>query len=389
VLHLSDSYLPLLGGIETQVARLAAHQAAAGHDVDVVTTTPSAPGAFGCTTAVDSDGVRVHRIAARVPGRFPIHPRSTRHVLARLDALDAAGERPDVVHLHLGVLAPTVQAALVPLVRRGLPLVLTVHSVWGRAERALALLDRMVHWSRLPVLWTAVSELTAAPLRRIVSAADGDAAECVAVLGNGVDVASWRLERVERDDRALGRGAVHVVSAARFAPRKRMLPLVQALVAAARRLPHGALTATLAGAGEQLDAARRAVAAAGLADVIDLPGRMSPDELRALYARADVFVAPAVKEAFGIAALEAQVAGLAVVARAGSGIAERLTDGVDGLVVPDDGALATAIERLAVEPGLLDAMITHNRAHPPAADWPQVLADTDAIYRRAAALIHA
>ncbi len=182
ITHLTDCYLPLLGGIETQVARLAQQQAAAGHDVAVVCTTPARPGAHGVSTERDGD-VTVHRLAARVPGGYPVHPRAPHHVARVLRA-----DRPDVVHLHMGVLTPSTQASLRTVVRAGLPAVLTVHSVWGGAERAFAGLDRVVRWSRWPVLWSAVSELTAAPLRRIV----GDRGEVV-VLHNGLDLDAWRV----------------------------------------------------------------------------------------------------------------------------------------------------------------------------------------------------
>ncbi|MFD6137947.1 glycosyltransferase family 4 protein, partial [Isoptericola sp. NPDC060257] len=207
IVHVSDSYLPLLGGIETQVARLARRQAEAGHDVEVITTTPAAPGEHGLTTLTDDDGVVVHRVAARVPGGFPVHPRSTAHVLARLRDLEADGHRPDAVHLHMGVLAPTVELALRPVTRLGLPALLTVHSVWGGWERAFAALDRATRWSAWPVQWSAVSELTAAPLRRVVGRRLGPDAEAgrVSVLGNGIDVDAWRLPRVERGERAEGR----------------------------------------------------------------------------------------------------------------------------------------------------------------------------------------
>src|SRR5690606_20498480 len=130
---------------------------------------------------------------------------------------------------HMGVLAPTTQAALRPVTRLGLPALLTVHSVWDGWERAFAALDGAARWSAWPVQWSAVSELTAAPLRRIVGrrlgAAEADAR--VSVLGNGIDVDAWRLPRTERGDRAEGH-EVHVVSATRFAPRKRVLPMLEA-----------------------------------------------------------------------------------------------------------------------------------------------------------------
>jgi glycogen(starch) synthase len=39
ILHLTDHYLPALGGIETHVAALASRQAARGDDVTVLTST--------------------------------------------------------------------------------------------------------------------------------------------------------------------------------------------------------------------------------------------------------------------------------------------------------------------------------------------------------------
>lgn len=386
IVHVSDSYLPLLGGIETQVARLARRQAEAGHEVEVITTTPAAPGAHGITTATDDDGVVVHRIAARVPGGYPVHPRSTRRVVARLRELASTGRRPQAVHLHMGVLAPTVELALRPIAREGLPTLLTVHSVWGGWERAFAGLDRVTGWAAWPVQWSAVSELTAAPLRRVVGRRLGPdaAAHRVSVLGNGIDVEAWRLPRVERGDRAEGR-EVHVVSATRFAPRKRVLPMLEAIAAAVEKAP-GRIVATIGGDGPQLVEARRWVRERGLADTVRLVGRLTPTELKRLYVRSDVFVAPAVQDAFGIAALEAQAAGLAVVSRSQSGVAERLVDGRDALLVDDDAALADALVRLADDPALLDAMIAHNRSAELATSWPRVLADVDAAYERAAGL---
>ncbi|WP_194522198.1 glycosyltransferase family 4 protein [Cellulosimicrobium sp. JZ28] len=374
ITHLTDCYLPLLGGIETQVARLAQQQAAAGHDVAVVCTTPARPGAHGVSTERDGD-VTVHRLAARVPGGYPVHPRAPHHVAQVLRA-----DRPDVVHLHMGVLTPSTQASLRTVVRAGLPAVLTVHSVWGGAERAFAGLDRVVRWSRWPVLWSAVSELTAAPLRRIV----GDHGEVV-VLHNGLDLDAWRVPRTERADRMEG-SAVHVVAATRFAPRKRVLPFLEVVRDAVARLPEGALHVTLAGDGPELADARRFVTEHGLGSVVSLPGRLDATGLQRLYARADVFAAPAVEEAFGIAALEGQAAGLAVLTRSQSGVAERLIDGVDALVADDDAGLADALVRLATEDGLLDRIVAHNRDVPSSAGWPRVLADVERAYERAATI---
>ena len=225
-----------------------------------------------------------------------------------------------------------------------------------------------------------MSELTAAPLRRIV----GDHGEVV-VLHNGLDLDAWRVPRTERADRMEG-SAVHVVAATRFAPRKRVLPFLEVVRDAVARLPEGALHVTLAGDGPELADARRFVTEHGLGSVVSLPGRLDATGLQRLYARADVFAAPAVEEAFGIAALEGQAAGLAVLTRSQSGVAERLTDGVDALVADDDAGLADALVRLATEDGLLDRIVAHNRDVPSSAGWPRVLADVERAYERAATI---
>jgi glycosyltransferase involved in cell wall biosynthesis len=108
--------------------------------------------------------------------------------------------------------------------------------------------------------------------------------------------------------------------------------------------------------------------------------------VRAAYADADVFLAPAELEAFGIAALEARTAGLAVVARRGTGIAEFVEDGVDGLLVADDTEMTEAIVQLARDGRLLEGMLTHNRGVRPPFGWDDVLGAADAEYARARAL---
>jgi len=367
IVHVSDSYLPGLGGIETQIAYLAREQAAAGNAVSVITTTPGSPGAHGLSRAVE-DGLDVSRIAARIPGGYPIHPRAARHVASALRS-----QRPDVVHLHMGILAPTAQASLRVVRRLGLPAVVTVHSVWGPAqERALRLLDSVVRWSRLPVEIATVSEMAAAPLRRV---AGGRAP--VHVLRNGVDVGEWLGAPLPRE-----RPGVHAVYAARFAPRKRVLPLLESLRRTREILgPDGAaLHVTIAGEGEELARARAFCAAHGMTSWVALPGRLTRAELIELYRRADVYLAPGVLDAFSVASQEAQAAGLAIVTRSQSGAAELVTDGVEGLLADDDEALAGALARLVREPDLLARIVTRNRTVPPVTAWPAVVAAHDAVY---------
>ena len=81
-------------------------------------------------------------------------------------------------------------------------------------------------------------------------------------------------------------------------------------------------------------------------------GRVDDRRLRALYAGADVFVAPSRYESFGLVLLEAMMFGVTVVASATGGMAEIVEDGESGLLVPpgDSEALAAALERVLTDP---------------------------------------
>ncbi|HEY1260040.1 MAG TPA: glycosyltransferase family 4 protein [Stellaceae bacterium] len=74
-------------------------------------------------------------------------------------------------------------------------------------------------------------------------------------------------------------------------------------------------------------------------------------------AATDLCVWPAVNEAFGMALLEAQAAGLPVVAGATGGVGEIMTPGLTGLLVPPDdaAAFAAAVRELLTDRARLDA----------------------------------
>lgn len=71
-------------------------------------------------------------------------------------------------------------------------------------------------------------------------------------------------------------------------------------------------------------------------------GAVDPDRLMQLYLGADILVWPAINEAYGMALLEAQAAGLPVVAGDAGGVPDIVTHGVTGLLSPEGDAAAFA-----------------------------------------------
>lgn len=114
-----------------------------------------------------------------------------------------------------------------------------------------------------------------------------------------------------------------------------------------------------------------------------MPGVLTREEIRRVLGRADVYVAPAALESFGIAALEARCAGVPVIGMSRSGLGEFVTDGIEGFLVDDDAQMLEAVRSLALSPVLRAAMRHHNATTAPPMAWPLVLAQHDHVYARA------
>ncbi len=99
-------------------------------------------------------------------------------------------------------------------------------------------------------------------------------------------------------------------------------------------------------------------------DRVRLLGEVAAEALPALYAACDLLVWPAIHEAYGMALLEAQAAGLPVVAGQGAGAAQLVLDGQTGrLTVPGDAAaFAQAVAGLLAAPETRRTMARAARA---------------------------
>ena len=85
-------------------------------------------------------------------------------------------------------------------------------------------------------------------------------------------------------------------------------------------------------------------------------GPVSRDRTEEFYRSADLFVLPTLSDGFALTQLEAMAHGLPVIATPNCG--EVVTDGIDGLIVPDSdsNALAEAFQMILQEPAKLEAM---------------------------------
>jgi glycosyltransferase involved in cell wall biosynthesis len=93
-------------------------------------------------------------------------------------------------------------------------------------------------------------------------------------------------------------------------------------------------------------------ALAPVAERVRYAGEIEQAEIAGWCAASDLMVWPAIREAFGMALLEGQAAGLPVVAGATGGVPEIIADGETGLLPPvgDEAAFAAAVARLLDDP---------------------------------------
>jgi glycosyltransferase involved in cell wall biosynthesis len=244
---------------------------------------------------------------------------------------------------------------LVEILRRLRPRIAHVMDVWPQAAVAarLARVPRVLvthHTPELPRrdnlagrVWQRLGWL-ARPEVIYTSEADRarDGRRPSHVVPLGID-----LDRFDGARPALRSDRPLVGNVARLAPQKDHRTLLEA----ARLVPEAEFV--VAGDGEL----RAELERAAVPNVRLLGSR---DDVPELLASFDVFAFPSLFEGLCLAVIEAQAAGVPVVATPVGGIRETVVDGETGLLVPtrDPGALAAAIRQLLEEREAAEAMAT-------------------------------
>jgi glycosyltransferase involved in cell wall biosynthesis len=256
--------------------------------------------------------------------------------------------RPDVVHAHLEWSCHLAGALVLSLGRDRPRLVLqtdndprryaALHR--GLARRIGPLADAHVVPGRS--IAGAMRELVGRPLPGL------------AVIPLGIRPENFQAERADPHEVArLRAGAPAVIGAVgRLAPQKNLSVLLQALPRLLPEVPN--LRVLLVGSGPLRGALEREAADLGVAGAVRFSGVRT--DLATVYAALDVLAFPSAHEGQGLVLLEAMAARVPVVASAVSGVADVVTHGRNGLLVPvnEPEALAAAILRV-----LRDAPLRH------------------------------
>jgi len=335
----------IYGGLGRHVLALSRAQAAAGHEVTVVTQRPA-----GTDPREVYDGVRVIRTPALtppvrrdLPGLMTWTADLDRQLAATLQRLDAEPP-PHVVHAHDWVVeqAATTARRLWPA-----PLVTTIHATeagrhsgWITGEPSETIHACEWRLARISSTVITCSEAMNREARILYQLSP----ERVVTVPNGIDLTEWQPSPAEPDSRQSRDPLIVFVGRLEWEKGIHVLIDAASLVDAA-----SSVRFTIAGTGTRVEHLREQ---ASDNPAIEFVGPVADAEVRGLYSRAAAVVVPSLYEPFGLVALEAAAVGAPLIVSDTGGLAEIVTTGRTGLVVPanDPVALAGAIDSVIADP---------------------------------------
>ena len=377
VLMLSWEYPPgSTGGTAAHVDGLAHAMQRAGHDVVLVTR--SAPGTERDTLFGDVRVIRADVELPWIPDEPVASAASANHALV-ISSMSLDGWQPDIVHAHdWGVAwAADVLATLF-----GVPLVTTFHGTergrhGGHLAPGTPTDINSVEWWQAYRSKTVIAA-TKLMVREIVDGFEMDPSH-VKRIPSGIDPAWWAT--AGPDERPTGARSGLVLAWGRVQYEKGFQVLARAVGALRYRV--AGLECMIAGRGSYLPELQSQIDIAGVGDIIEVPGYVSDNDLRASIHRAGCVVIPSLYEPFGVVALEALAGGAPLIVADTGGLAE-LVGGTGSALLFEPGnadELADCIERLLMDTELADELVRNGHELLQASySWDAISARTLAVY---------
>jgi len=350
LLHVVPTYLPAVryGGPIRSVHALCRELAAAGHDVQVFTTSVDGPSdsEVPLLTPVDIEGVKVTYFPSRMLRRLYWSPPMGR-------ALAASIANYDAVHLHSVFLWPILAGARAARAH-GIPYVISPRGML--VPELIRRKSRWVKevWIRLvdrPNLEAAAAVHATSAIEAKHIASFGWRLPPIAIIPHGVDdPPPPSTAPLSSDVVAAISGGPMVLSFGRLSWEKGLDRMIAALAEAP------SVRAVMAGgdAGGHAEFLASEAARLGVTDRVTIIARhVSGADKEALFAAARLFAMTSLSENFGIAAFEAMRRGVPVLATPDVGMSEIVRDTQAGLVVdPTPSAIAAGLRAMFSDPDL-------------------------------------
>ena len=148
---------------------------------------------------------------------------------------------------------------------------------------------------------------------------------------------------------------------------------------------YGDATLTIVGIGEMEQALRARIAELHLEGRVTLTGGLPHEEVLRRMAQSDLFVLPSWGEGYGIVYIEAMAAGCIAVGAENEGIADTITDGENGFLVPagDTDAVERVMRAVFAHPEAYEALRARGMRDARKLTWAHNAEITAGVYREA------
>jgi len=372
IAYLHDVIYPhVKGGAEKRVWEISRRLADRGHEVHI----------FGMKfwdgeSVVERNGVFLHGVCD--PQDLYVDGRRSIGAAIRFSSklLLSFRGRFDVIDAQQFPYLPCYSAKVHSL-RRGTPLVITWHEVWGDYWREYlgkkGLFGMLVERGalKLPNMIIPVSERVRDELLDM-----GVGAEKMVVVPNGVD-----LKKI--DSVKAGEKAYDVIYVGRLSAHKRVDLLVEAMSLVREEIPD--IRCGIVGDGPELERLVSLSRKLKLGENVDFLGFLEmEEEVVAKMKSSKIFVLPSTREGFGISLLEANACGLpAVVADAPkSAAAGLITEGTNGLLCDlSSRSIASKVVTL-LEYDLYKKMSAPSKEFAKGHDWDEIAKKAEKAYEK-------
>ena len=317
------------GGVETATLALARGLVTEGIELHIVTIESG----INSEQTENQEGITVHRLPRSGWPMFAdvFGGPSIKRLNQRLSAL-----QPDVVHYHetWGFSAP----------RCGFPAVFTVHGF----DSLNLPTERPPFWRARSLVWQMAEHRGLAPQRHIISIAPYVTNQ-ISPHTNAHIYEIWNALSISNYEQPRDREGMRVLFLGWLNPRKNPLVLVKALPALAARFPD--IKLELVGEASDEDyftKLQQEITQLGVAEHVELPGRLPQSAVRDRLQKASVLVLPSLQENAPMVIAEAMAIGVPVVATNVCGIPDMIENNTTGILLDDpydETEVAEAISR--------------------------------------------
>lgn len=182
--------------------------------------------------------------------------------------------------------------------------------------------------------------------------------ELVHVLSPGLDRDKFNILSSSGCDREDSKTNQKILCVGNYVPRKGIIHSIEAFSQINRQNFTLHLVGNRKNHSSYYNQLKKAVEKLKLTECVVFHDGLNQENIKQLYASADIFVLPSFKETFGIVFLEAMHYGLPIITTNVSAMPELIEEGKNGFLVPpgDSQALAKAISKLIENPDLIEKM---------------------------------